>query len=228
MSFFSLVVVGIVLALAIFIFCNNSFGWFSENPNVGGQGMSVEQCGLPEAEVYFMIDGARIEENASDIFADLIPGQTVDLQLYVHNMSGERIFVQLFMDAPTAEQDTAIVADGLFHYLGSQIRLNYIQDGGKDLLTLSEEERYLLPLDEALYTEGLPPTGIANEYEFSTLRDRGLTDVWEMDAGEELYLDLEFEFVDNNTLQNVYIDFGKDGNQSFARTFLCYLAYVES
>lgn len=226
-SFLSLVVVGIALVIAIFVCSDNSFGWFSENPNVDGGGMSVDTRGMPEAEVYFMIDGVRIEENAADLFADLVPGQRVDFQLYVRNKSGEKITVQLFMMAPTAEQDTAVVDDGLFHYFGSQIRLNYIQNEGDDLLTLSEEERYLLPLDKALYTNGLPPTGIGSEYDFSALHNRMLTDAIELDAGEEICLDLELEFVDNNTLQNVYIDFGKEGDQLFARTLLCYLAFAE-
>ena len=227
-SFLSLVAVGIVLVLAIFIYSGNSFGWFSANRQVGARGMSVSPYGLPEAEVYFMVDGVRVEESAADIFADLVPGQTVDFQLYVRNMSGEKISVQLFMAAPTAEQDTVVVQNELFHYFGSQIRLNHIQNGADDILTLFEEERYLLLLDESLYTNGLPPTAIENEYDFSALRDRPLTSVLELDGEEVLCLDFELEFVDNNTLQNVYIDFGKDGDQILARTLLCYLEFVRS
>lgn len=228
MSFISLVMVGIAAALAIFVFCNNSFGWLSANHHIGARGMSVAAYGLPEAEVYFILDGARVEENSEDFFADLIPGQKVDFQLYIRNKTDEKINVQLFMDAATADQDTAVIADGCFHYFGSQIRLNYIKNGNDDILMLSEQDRYLLPLDETLYKNGLQPTAIENEYDFSALHDRMLTDGLIMDAGEELYLDLELEFVDNNTLQNVYIDFGKNDDQRFSRTFLCYLSFAES
>jgi hypothetical protein len=207
------------------MFFNNSLAWVASNDHIDAGGMSVSVRGLPDADVYLMVDGVSIDENATDIFADLLPGQKVSFNVCVKNNTDDKIFFRISIAAPTAEQDTPYVVDGLYHYFGSQIRINSIKNGSDDLLTLSGSYCYLLPLSDNLYANGLPPTAIDSEYDFSLLEERNLTSEVEINAGGQVTLDVELEFVDNNTLQNAYIDFGKVDGQTLSRTLLCYLFY---
>lgn len=216
---------GTVLILSTIVFFNNSLAWVASNDHIDAGGMSVSVRGLPDADVYLMVDGVSIDENATDIFADLLPGQKVSFNVCVKNNTDDKIFFRISMAAPTAEQDTPYVVDGVYHYFGSQIRINSIKNGSDDLLTLSGSYCYLLPLSDNLYANGLPPTAINSEYDFSLLEERNLTSEVEINAGGQVTLDVELEFVDNNTLQNAYIDFGKVDGQTLSRTLLCYLSY---
>ena len=221
----TLILMGTVLILSTIVFFNNSLAWVASNDHIDAGGMSVSVRGLPDADVYLMVDGVSIDENATDIFADLLPGQKVSFNVCVKNNTDDKIFFRISMAAPTAEQDTPYVVDGVYHYFGSQIRINSIKNGSDDLLTLSGSYCYLLPLSDNLYANGLPPTAINSEYDFSLLEERNLTSEVEINAGGQVTLDVELEFVDNNTLQNAYIDFGKVDGQTLSRTLLCYLSY---
>lgn len=221
----TLILMGTVLILSTIMFFNNSLAWVASNDHIDAGGMSVSVRGLPDADVYLMVDGVSIDENATDIFADLLPGQKVSFNVCVKNNTDDKIFFRISIAAPTAEQDTPYVVDGLYHYFGSQIRINSIKNGSDDLLTLSGSYCYLLPLSDNLYANGLPPTAIDSEYDFSLLEERNLTSEVEINAGGQVTLDVELEFVDNNTLQNAYIDFGKVDGQTLSRTLLCYLFY---
>lgn len=227
MSISALILISSVLILSTIMFFNNSLGWFASNELVDSGGVNVSVRGLPDADVYLMVDGVIIDENATDIFADLLPGQKVSFNICVKNNTDSNILFRISMAAPTAAQDTPYVADGLYHYFGSQIRINSIKNGSEDLLALSGSYCYLLPLSDDLYANGLPPTAIDSEYDFSLLKERNLTGEVKINAGGQITLDVEIEFVDNNTLQNAYIDFGKVDGQTLARTLLCYLFYDE-
>ena len=224
---FSLALVGSVLVLSLMTFLGNTLGWFASNDNVSGNGMQVSVSGVPDTVLYLMVDDVRVDDNATDIFENLVPGQKVSFQLYVKNKTNKQIDFKLYMEAPTAEQDTVFVADDLYHYFGSQIRVNSVKNGDNNLLTLSGADCYLLPLDEELYEDGLQPTAIETEYNFSALEDRAMIPVIQIDAEGELVLDFELEFVDNNTLQNAYINFGKIDSQTLARTLMCEVYYSE-
>lgn len=224
---FSLALVGSVLVLSLMTFLGNTLGWFASNDNVSGNGMQVSVSGVPDTDLYLMVDGVRVDDNAADIFENLVPGQKVSFQLYVRNKTNKQIDFKLYMEAPTAEQDTVLVVDGLYHYFGSQIRVNSVKNGDNNLLALSGADCYLLPLGEELYVDGLQPTAIETEYNFSALEDRVITPVIQIDAEGVLVLDFELEFVDNNTLQNAYINFGKIDSQTLARTLICEVYYSE-
>ena len=226
---FSMMFIIVVLLLSIFVFFNDSLGWLASNDNVFAQGITVSAQGLPDADVYLKIDEERVEENAADLFSNLMPGQKFYFKFCVKNNSDSKIAFRIAMAAPdpNGNQDTAIVADDLYHYFGTQIRINSIKNGSDNLLTLSGSERYLLPLDDNLYTGGLPPTAINGKYDFSTLKERNLTDEVVVDANSEIFLVVEMEFVDNNTLQNAYMNFGKEEGQTLARTLICDLYYIK-
>ena len=226
-SFSSLILIGVALVLAMCVFLKGSLAWFAQNDVVSAKGISVSAKGLPDADVYLMIDDVRVDESAVDLFSDMIPGQTANFKIGVKNNTDGKISFFLAIAASTAEEDTAYVVDGLYHYFGSQIRINSIKNGSDDLLTRSGADSYLLPLADDLYSDGLPPTALDSEYDFSLLEERTLTEELVIDAGGEVFLDVELEFVDNNTLQNAYIDFGKTEGQTLARTLLCYLFYAE-
>ena len=226
MPFYSMMLIMVAFLLALFAFFNDSLGWIASNDRVASEGMTVSVSGLPDADVYLMIDGVRVDASAADLFSDLTPGQKVSFKICVKNTTDGKISFRISMPAPTAEQDTVFVADGLYHYFGSQIRINSIKNGSLDVLALSAADCYLLPLDEALYSDGLPPTALDAEYDFSLLEERNLTGEVVIDANAETFLDVELEFVDNNTLQNAYIDFGKSDGQTLSRTLICYLSYA--
>lgn len=224
--FVSLTLVSIILLIAMFAFFNGSLAWLASNNNVTANGITVSARGTPDADVYLMIDGVRIDEGATDLFSDIVPGEKIRFKICVKNNTDENVLFRIAMAAPTADQDSEYEKDGLYHYFGSQIRINSIKNSSDDILTLSGASCYLLPLSDALYVDGLPPTAIDSEYDFSSLTERELTEEVEIGAGGEIFLDVELEFVDNNTLQNAYIDFGKSDGQTLARTLLCYLFYA--
>ncbi|MBQ9778774.1 MAG: hypothetical protein IJW22_07610, partial [Clostridia bacterium] len=175
---------------------------------VGASGLTLTSVGVAETEQYFMLDGVRVAEDAADFLSGLMPGEQITVQLCVENHSTVAVAMSLHMTAPTEENDTPYVEDGRYHYFGSQIRFLSIKQGAIDRLQPSGTDAYLLTLNDAMYTNGLPPTGIDVEYDFSTLSDKALTGDIEIEAGATLTLDLTFEFVENNTSQNPYIHFG--------------------
>ena len=232
MPLISLITVGVVMIMAMVAMAGSTLGWYASNDQVNANGMNISVKGMPDTEQYITYEGKRLDESATDIFADMRPGYTVDFQLHIKNKTDEKIDFQLLMAAPSAEQDTPYILDGLYHYFGSQLRLNSIKNGENSLLTLQGKDRYLLPLDEGLYTDGMQPTSIDSEFDFSTLSERALTEIMEIGANGELVLTIQIEFVDNNTLQNAYINFGNENDDekadlNISRTLVCYFAYQD-
>lgn len=236
----SLVVVGTALVLALSMFFNSSLGWLAKNDAVEANGMNVSVRGVPDIDQYITVGGVRVSEDATNIFSALRPENNynkVEFQLHVINKTDEPINFQLFMAAPKESNDTPYVVDGLYHYFGTQIRINSIKNSDSDVLSLVGNDRYLLTLDNALYigdSSNLPPTAINQEYDFNSLTEKTLTGVIEISAGDELILDFELEFVDNGTLQNAYIDFGNPNAEDTAkaalrlsRTLVCSVSYVK-
>lgn len=232
MPLISLITVGVVMIMAIVTMAGSTLGWYAHNDQVDANGMNISVKGMPDTEQYIIYNGNKLDDAATDIFAGMRPGDIAEFQLYIKNKTNEKIDFQLLMAAPSAEQDTPYILDGLYHYFGSQLRLNSIKSGENSLLTLQGTDRYLLPLDEGLYTNGLQPTSINSEFDFSTLSERALTNVIEIDANGELVLTIQIEFVDNNTLQNAYINFGNENDDekadlNISRTLVCYFAYQD-
>ena len=232
----SLVMIGLLIALAFFAMLDHTLAWFANNDEVDAMGMTVSARGIPETEQYLMVDGVRLEEGTNELFSGLIPGEIITFQLYVKNKTNKDIELQLSMAAPTENDDQPYVTDGLYHYMGTQIRINSIKNLDSELLTLTGNERYLLTLDNSLYIgddASLPPTAIESEYDFSALTDKSLTSPVRITANGELFLDIELEFVDNGISQNAYIDYGNSSsdnpakrNLTFSRTLFCSFAYA--
>jgi hypothetical protein len=231
--FASVFIAGALLLAAIFAYFSSSLGWFSENRTANVSGLSLTVKGIPETEEYFKVNGVKVDET-TDVFREMTPGETRTIDLYIHNLSDKSINLLLSMSAPSAETDTAYVEDGLYHYFGSQIRLNSVKNGETDVLTLTGANKYLLPLDDTLYTDGLQPTGIEDEYDFTGAAPKQIGSKVTLAAGEELTLTFEFEFVDNGELQNAYISFAdtsSDDEQKasmiLSRKLICYYAFNE-
>ena len=227
----SLMLVGTALILATIIMFNSTLGWLAKNDQVSGNGMAVSTKGVPDTEVYLSVGGVRVEEDATNIFAGLVPGENVTFSLHVNNLTDEKIGLKVLMEAPEAEDDTVYEENGLFHYFGSQLRLNSIMMNEADILTLTGNDRYLLTLDELLYTTNGQPTAINSEFDFSTQTDKELTDLIEIEGNGEIELIFTIEFVDNHELQNAYIQFGdptNDGKKDLRllRTLICDVVYV--
>ncbi|MBQ3015874.1 MAG: hypothetical protein IJD79_03735 [Clostridia bacterium] len=219
-SFLPLLITGILLILAISCFLNDSLGWLAHNENVSATGLSIGVRGTPETEEYFSFNGEIIDASNSEIFSGLRPGDTVTLELHIKNKSDSTIALKLLMAVPTENDDIPYVADGLYHYLGSQIRINSILKSGTDILATTDYDNYLLPLSDDKYTDGLPPTSIDEEYDFSTLSERVLIDEAKIENGAEVIFDITFEFVDNNTLQNAYIEHSASDSEDAEKSAL--------
>ena len=221
-----------VLITSVFALFGTSLGWFSSNTSAGASGISINVKGVPLTEEYFVINGVRADENATDIFSDLRPGQTVTADLHIKNNDDEAIRFTLIMSAPGEENDTPYVKNDLYYYFGSQIRLNSITQNGTDKLILSGRNKFLLPLSESLYKGGMQPTSIGSEFDFSTLSSTALMNTIEIAAGEELVFTLSFEFVDNGENQNAYIYFGnpldeEKASLNLSRTLICEYDFVD-
>lgn len=230
----SLLLLSIFLCTSVFIYLQKSFGWFSDNDEVSASGLSVQsgtganvnirlardldEDGTIEANEYF-------EEDAYPIFSELIPDNDEPLVVYVvfENKESDPISVSLSMLAPTEEDDIPILHDEhheittdptkaeRFHYFGSQIRLNSITVGG----TKTTLNKYLLETTALGENTGYQTTYVDQAYDFSTTTDITLISPeapLTIPAGQTVMVALEFQFVDNQTIQNAYINFGKQIN----------------
>ena len=227
----SVIVVGLLVIASIFIMINDALAWFAYNNRVNSSGMRISARGVPDTDQYLIVDGVKVEETAKNLFSNLLPGEIIRFSLCVKNNTDYDIDFQLFMQAPTANDDVPYVIDGLYHYMGTQIRINSVKNGGVEILALEGTDRYLLKLDTALYVgedASLPPTSIDFEYDFSNEADRSLIQPIKILGNGEVTLDIEMEFVDNGMLQNPYIEFGASSASEpekaslvLSRTLLC-------
>lgn len=224
---------GFMLIVALLAMFSPTLGWFATNKSVSASGLSVTSVGIPKTEQE-IIDGGE------DIFAEMMPGERRSVTLRVKNLSGKPIIFRLHMSAPTEASDSVYVEDGLWHYFGTQVRLNSVKigDSDTDSLILEGADKYLLPLEDSQYTGGLPPTalefGSGDGYDFSSLSESQLTDAINLASGEEITLTLEFEFVDNGEVQNAYISFADHSSGdavkaslNLSRTLICYFDFAE-
>ena len=231
----SLVLTALFIIFLIFMMFDNTLAWFSNNKTADATGMSITALGAPETEQYLIIDGQKVDKNAADLFSSLVPGEKVSFQLYVKNNTDKDIILCLYLASPTENDDTPYIKDGLYHYFGSQIRINSVKKGENEILYLSNNDRYLLTLDNELYIgEGktLPPTAISSQYDFSSTGEKTLADAIKIDSNGELTLDIELEFVDNGISQNPYAEFGNESASDetkkllkLSRTLICYFVY---
>ena len=232
----SMATIAFVIIFAFSVISDPTLAWFAHNTEIKAMGMSVISRGVPNTEAYLMIDGVRVDESAIDLFSELCPSDKVTFQVFIQNNEDENIIVELFMEAPSSEDDQPYILDGLYHYMGSQIRINSVKNGETELFSASGNDRYLLTLDDSEYIgEGgdLPPTSIDSEYDFSSLADKMLAEGVIIPAGGKVALDIELEFVDNGMSQNPYIDFGSEDADdpekaalNLFRTLILYTSYV--
>ncbi len=226
-SLTALVGTGVLLAAVTVAFLGTTFGWFSENKTVQAQGMSIRSDdGFDTEQYYQKEDGTVLGDDATNIFTGLRPGDKVKLQVVVKNNEQVPLTLKLVLEAASeAEADNYYEENGKYHYFGTQLRLSSMKISGEDHLNENETNFYLLKLDDSQYTNGLQPTSLDAKLDLSTQSNRDISDVIEMAAGEEIVIDLEFEFVDNNENQNAYINFGAAGTEkealSYSQVILC-------
>lgn len=231
----SLAVTALFIIFLVFMMFDNTLAWFSNNGKSDASGMGITSLGAPETEQYLIIDGERVNGNATDLFSSLVPGEKVSFQLYVKNNTDKGIIFLLSMASPSQNDDTPFIKDGLYHYFGSQIRINSVKNGENEILALSGNNRYLLTLEDNLYIgngNSLPPTSTSSEYDFSSAKEKTLCAPIKINANGELILDIELEFVDNGISQNPYAEFGNESASDetkkllkLSRTLICYFVY---
>ena len=231
----SLVLVGVLLACTLVLFFGRSFAWFSINDRNRISGIHISASGVPDTEQYLMVGGVRLDDAEGVLFSDLVPGDTVTFEVCIVNKTNKAIECRRMLAPPTEDEEQPYIKDERYHYMGTQLRIDSVKSGEQELLSLTGNERYLLPLDDSLYIgedHSLPPTSIAEEYDFTPSVYRDLTPNIEIAAGGTLVLEVEIEFVDNGLLQNAYIEYGNlasedpaKGSLRFSRTLVCYSHY---
>ena len=241
----SLLLLAIFLCTSVFIYLQKSFGWFSDNDEVSASGISVQSGTGAAIDIamsyqknetgdFITIDDENV---TAPIFKDLLPGDTIALKLSFKNNESTVRYLSLSMLAPTAEDELPIITSvttsggtttNRYHYFGSQIRINSVS------VNADFEETYLLKtadiLDESNNATGFQQTYIENnEGVFTGLTDTALVPYTQGTgtnfalAGEGATTDviIVFEFVDNSTIQNAYINFGSQEGQLCQRTLYC-------
>lgn len=227
-SLLSVIVVGAVLVVALYTFYDNSLAWFSNNKEVMAQGMSVVSRGAPKLAI--SVDNVVEDGTQAHKFTNLTPGDTVTFTISVTNKSGEPIDLRLLLGAPRQGFSTPYIVQTAepnvqqYHYFDTQIRINSVKltQGTGDSATTTEKltltgiDRYLMTVDESLYTNGLPPTSINAPYDFANAADKVLSgnNAIRLADNETVTFTLELEFVDNGQLQNAYIDFNNNSNNA--------------
>ena len=101
----SLIIAGVLLAVAVFLFFGNSLAWFSAVTDVGSGGMQVSAQGVPSVDQYLMVDGVRVGGTAEHLFSGLTPGDTVSVSLVIKNESDRAILADVMIAPPAAEDD---------------------------------------------------------------------------------------------------------------------------
>lgn len=174
---------------------------------------------------------------SAPIFNQLSPGDKIALKLSFTNNESTVRYLSLSMLAPTAKNETPIITSVTtsggttaprYHYFGSQVRINSVS------VNADFDPTYLLKTAEIL-DENNKPTGFQqtyienNESVFTGLTDTALVPYTQGAsnnvalAGEGATTDviIVFEFVDNSTIQNAYINFGSQAGQLCQRTLYC-------
>lgn len=249
-SLLSVIVVGAVLVVALYTFYDSSLAWFSNNNEVMAQGMSVVSRGAPKLDTelknFKRIRNGVAVTDASNPFTGLIPGDKVTFEIVVTNQSKEDVNLRLLMAAPNGNTDKGYVADGKYYYFGTQFRINSIKIGESDKLTAVGRESFLLTLPDPDTANGndyepytskngklLPPTSIDAGLTFTNQADKALTSAILLAAETSLTFTVEIEFVDNEDVQNAYINFGaaaaedEEKKEPFSRTFICFAEFTD-
>lgn len=246
-SLLSVIVVGAVLVVALYTFYDNSLAWFSNNKEVMAQGMSVVSRGAPKLAI--SVDNVVEDGTRDHKFTNLTPGDTVTFTISVTNKSGEPIDLRLLLGAPRQGFSTPYIVQTAepnvqqYHYFDTQIRINSVKltQGTGDSATTTEKltltgiDRYLMTVEESLYTDGLQPTWINGEFDFAGATDKVLSgdNAIQLADNETVTFTLELEFVDNGQLQNAYIDFNNsNGTGAAARSqqacqFICFAEFAD-
>ena len=231
----SLLLLAIFLCTSVFIYLQKSFGWFSDNDEVSASGLSIQSGTGANVNVRLARDdnnNAEIEsnefldENLFPVFDELVPSSTPFVVYVVFkNNESTPVNVTLSMLAPTASDEVPILhnknhevvanpADAeRFHYFGSQLRLNSVTVKENSLSvagTKTTFNQYLLETEPLKENSDYQATYVEEAYDFSSLSDLALiADPLTISPGSTVYVALEFQFVDNTTIQNAYINFGK-------------------
>jgi hypothetical protein len=241
----SLLLLAIFLCTSVFIYLQKSFGWFSDNDEVSASGLSVQSGSGAAVNISMSYqkngtgDFIAIDSSlTAPIFKDLNPGDKIALKLSFKNNESSVRYLSLSMLAPTAENEKPIMHNSnhevttdpnaavRYHYFGSQIRINSV--GEKEI------NKYLLettPLtggfQQTYYEKANSEDNVFNKTANTTdiqlvPYTQGASNNFAL-AGNGATTDviIVFEFVDNSTIQNAYINFGASEDQVCKRTLYC-------
>ena len=243
----SLLLLAIFLCTSVFIYLQKSFGWFSDNDEVSASGISVQSgtgAAIDIAMSYAKFGGDKtvaeikaltytnIGTTASaPIFNGLLPGDKIALKLSFTNNESSVRYLTLSMLAPTEENETPIITSvttsggsstNRYHYFGSQIRINSVgeKEINKYLLETTpltggfQQTYYEKPTeDDHVFNKAANATDIQLYTQSDSIALAG--------EGDTTDVIIVFEFVDNSTIQNAYINFGSQAGQLCQRTLYC-------
>lgn len=237
----SLLLLAIFLCTSVFIYLQKSFGWFSDNDEVSASGISVQSgtgAAIDIAMSYQKNETGDFiainESSTAPIFRDLLPGDKIALKLSFTNNESNVRYLTLSMLAPTEDNEKPIMHDSnhavttdpeeavRYHYFGSQVRINSV--GEKEI------NKYLL--ETTPLTGGFQQTYYEKPTEDDNVFNKtaNATDIQLYTQSDSIALAgngtttdviIVFEFVDNSTIQNAYINFGSQAGQLCQRTLYC-------
>lgn len=176
---------------------------------------------------------------SAPIFNQLSPGDKIALKLSFKNNESSVRYLSLSMLAPTANNEKPIMHDSnhavttdpeeavRYHYFGSQIRINSVSVNSGFGPTYLLTTEFISGSNNTLQTTYVEKENISNL--FNNLSDVQLVPYTQGTgnnfalAGNGTTTDviIVFEFVDNSTIQNAYINFGSQEGQLCQRTLYC-------
>ena len=211
-SFISLCCILGLLILCVILLPGLTFSWFSQNESVGGDGMGIGAEPYPLKVEYARLDAqggnaGEFSEIKSDVSLNFLesdvfyPGYSVLFKIRLTNTGISPICIHsVGFCEPTEDEEKPRVVESVSYYLGTQLSASVVAINDtpiptpteQRLLTVSDGEPERIPL--TLYT------------------DTGSTRI--LQPSEHMSLTVRLLFVDENTSQDVYRNFGKEDSSA--------------
>ena len=223
---FKIVALVAILTTSTVIMVRKAMGWFSNNKDVSGSGMSITVDSASFfVEVYDEdMTNPRDINTISNIAYDLdIPGSSIIFVYKITNTSRNKTLKldRLFYIAPTSEEEVAKTVDTTDYWLSTQLYLKCVPftknttppaSAVSSAFNVNGEN----PTDAELYGTVLYDGTGTGPGEYTIYVDNAERDDIVLSYNEYCYFAVKVTFKnDPNNSQNVYVDFGKGDNPAY-------------
>lgn len=206
------------LFFVIFVFCSTSLGWFAQNKNVTGSGISISPFGVPFKIEYQVVDSGNdyavidankvfnINEFFGNDVSGIFPGDQSTVNIKITNLTDTVYKITSFgLKCNNSNDETSHKINGISYYLGTQISAVYGLTANTDL-------------------SGTAPNIVVNNAIWSN-DNQGTVNLLnsnlQLNANGVLVIQFTVAFVDTQINQNPYQNFGivedDDGNKGVCR-----------